>query len=285
MRRAILSTLLATSVALSAGASQAEESAAGAAPFVVAVLATPATAAPVAYTKRKPASFHRMTISRAGPAIALGSAVSTATGVGLIGSTLIGGAFGAAGGVVDMVTADRMVAKNGVEDPAGVIGLALARSLAAALDARPADAPVTVDDEKPAEIAALAAPARYVIDVKTTDWGYMYQPFGWTSYDLDYKARVRLIDTASNTVAAEDKCHWESDDSPSGSELVDNGAEGLKRRMETAAATCVEQFVGVLRAQPGFGSRIQAPRLALRSQSTFKPSQLTSERFAGYRLR
>jgi hypothetical protein len=124
-----------------------------------------------------------------------------------------------------------------------------------------------------------------VVVVKTTGWGYMQKPLTWSGYNVGYDARFRLIDTATKTVVAEDKCRWESDDSPSGSELVDNRAEGLKTRLEAATAACTEQFVAVLRAQPGFGSRIQAPQLALRTQASLRPSHSTQERFAGYRLR
>jgi hypothetical protein len=286
MRRAILSTMLATTAALSAGASRAEESAAGGAPFVVAVLATtPATDAPVAYTTRKSPRFIRLTATTGGIASGLGVVIGMNTGVGPVATGLITGAFSGAGAVFDISRGNQLVAGNGVEDPAGVMGASLSRSLAAALDARPADAPIAVDDDKPAEIAALAAPARYVVDVKTTGWGYMQKPLTWSGYNVGYDARFRLIDTATKTVVAEDKCRWESDDSPSGSELVDNRAEGLKTRLEAATVACTEQFVAVLRAQPGFGRRIQSPTLSLRTQASLRPSQRTPERFAGYRLR
>jgi hypothetical protein len=101
----------------------------------------------------------------------------------------------------------------------------------------------------PEKVASAAASANFVVDVETQGWGFAYYPTDWGHYHVLYTARVRLVDAASKTIAAEHFCKWDSDKREpklTTDELLDGGAKGFKAMIAKAATACKDEFRGVL---------------------------------------
>ena len=90
-----------------------------------------------------------------------------------------------------------------------------------------------------------AVEARFVVDVSTVYWGYMYQSFDWSHYNVLYSAKLRVIDTTTQTVVAEGSCKWRPAKGaklPTGDELLANGAAEVKAQLKQAQEACTAEF-------------------------------------------
>ena len=135
----------------------------------------------LASTKRPAASFSAMTPTKAALGV-FGVAAMYSEGAGIVNN-------------------------NQVDDPAGAVGAALAKALAAQRGARLADAALAVDGDDAAQIAGAAqGKARYLIDASTANWALQYFPTDWTHFQVTYSAKARLIDVDSKAVLAEGHC-------------------------------------------------------------------------------
>ena len=150
-------------------------------------------------------------------------------------------------GVAAMNSAgNALIAENKVPDPALAIGVALNEEMERRFKARPVSSRLTVDADDVATIAGLArGKARYVIDVKTLDWGTAYFVSDWGRYYVSYSAQARLIDVEKQTVVAQASCA-DSADKPAGQpsyeELTGNGAARLKSTLVDISARCARQM-------------------------------------------
>jgi len=191
-----------------------------------AVEPAPAPQPVVAYTTRAPAGFVASTAGKASFAM-LGAAAMIADG-------------------------QRITKENGIEDPAGALSKTLAERFAAARSAAVAEAPVAVKGGKPAQIAAAAGEARYVVDVQTLGWGFSYFPVDWSHFAVGYRARLSVVDTQTRKTVADDTCIWDSGKTnpPTHEQLLSDGARGLKERIAAASDACLQQFEGKIDALP-----------------------------------
>lgn len=163
-------------------------------------------------------------------------------------------AFGMIGGIAMAEAGKRIVRENNVEDPAAGMARGLAHELADVRSAQLAPQPLTLDHSgmlipSPEKVAAAAGGASYVVDIETQNWGFAYYPTDWFHYHVMYLARVRLVDAASKTIAAEHVCKWDSDKREprlTSDELLDGGAKGLKSMIAKGALACQDEFRGVL---------------------------------------
>ena len=57
-----------------------------------------------------------------------------------------------------------------------------------------------------ATVVAASQGGDFVLDVKTLTWMFNYYPTDWAHYRVSYPVRLRLIDAATRTVAAESAC-------------------------------------------------------------------------------
>lgn len=170
----------------------------------------------LASTKRPAASFSAMTPSKAALGV-FGVAAMYSEGAGIVNN-------------------------NQIDDPAGAVGAALAKALAAQRGARLADAALAVDGDDAAQIAGAAqGKARYLIDVSTANWALQYFPTDWTHFQVTYSAKARLIDVDSKAVLAEGHCaapQADSKNAPTYDEMLAGEAALLKRLLAGAAAHC-----------------------------------------------
>ncbi|WP_133680566.1 hypothetical protein [Paludibacterium purpuratum] len=163
-------------------------------------------------------------------------AAMTPAKMGLIGGLL--------GGALTISAGNSLVKENNVADPASQIAFKLTQVMSNRYGAYAKPKFLRFDSESVDEIAHKAKPsARYVMDVRTVNWGFIYFPTNWTHYQVIYTAKARLIDTQLNAVLAEGGCHYMPPDdtgAPTYDEMVDNGAARLKWELGTATASCVQ---------------------------------------------
>ncbi|WP_288131759.1 hypothetical protein [Microbulbifer sp.] len=157
------------------------------------------------------------------------------------------GAFGALGAVAMISAGNKLIAENDVEDPAGYIYDALSTELAKEYSLRLLeDTRIETSGAKLDELAAQVSDSRLLLDVRTTNWNFVYFPTTWNKYKVGYSAVLRLVDTSTKEVLAESMCskfsHEDSDTAPTYDELVGNNAAQLKQELHAAAEYCVGEF-------------------------------------------
>jgi hypothetical protein len=156
------------------------------------------------------------------------------------GNAILGGLFGSA---VMIIAGNALVEENSIPDPADAIAKGLAKAFEATYGTRLIDTPIPVNSGEPADIAdAVKSAASFVVDVQTTDWGFIYFPTDWTHYRIIYTAKARLIDVAGKSVVAEGYCMQnpkDNEDAPTYDELLANKASLLKGKLALIADECV----------------------------------------------
>lgn len=174
----------------------------------------------VAWTTRNPAGFIAMTPGKA--------------------------AFALAGTMAMLGTGEQIVKENLMTEPAGALSRDLARVVAERSGGKVRSEPAPATALKPEEIAAKAPGARYVVDVTTMGWGFMYQPFKWTSFNANYYARLQVIDAATGKLLLKDNCAWPKKDQAvytSQEALLADQARELRQQIMLATLTCRSQFL------------------------------------------
>jgi hypothetical protein len=153
--------------------------------------------------------------------------------------------LGMAGAFMMIGVGNGIVRDNHIEDPAVAMAADLAQTLAAARGATVVETPVAAKGQNPKEIAAAAGEAKYVVDVATTYWGYMYQSFDWSHYSVLYMAKLKVIDVSTKAVIAEGQCKWKpAKDAklPTAEELLANEAAEVKAQLAQARDACAAEF-------------------------------------------
>lgn len=154
--------------------------------------------------------------------------------------------FALLGAAAMMAAGNKIVADNGVEDPAVYIGRKLTEDLALMHLLTLVDAgTVVADSTDVAKLARQYSKADLLLDVQTVDWNFIYFPTDWNSYQVIYRTKVRLIDTKKAKLLAEGYCErvpGKTGDAPSHDQLVGNGAAGLKQRLAKHAESCLEEL-------------------------------------------
>jgi hypothetical protein len=156
------------------------------------------------------------------------------------------GWLGWLGGHAGMAEGNKVIAENHVADPSQAIAAALSKALEVGRGAHALAEPVFVDTGDAAQIAAIAsAKARFVVDVETVNWGFLYFPTNWTHYRVLYKAKARLIDAETKAVVAEGFCRLLPEDSgnaPTYDELLAKDATMLKATLARYAVECARSL-------------------------------------------
>ena len=155
-------------------------------------------------------------------------------------------AFGVAGTMAMLGAGEQIVKENLITEPAGALSRDLARVVADRTSGVVREAPAPATALKPEEIAKGAAGARYVVDVTTLGWNYLYQPLKWTSFNANYAARLQVIDATSGKLLLKDTCAWpkkEQAEFVGQEELLANQASELKRQIMKATLVCRSQFL------------------------------------------
>jgi hypothetical protein len=159
-------------------------------------------------------------------------------------------AFGLAPGLVGagLMTRprDAIVAAYGIDDPAGYVSDKLIADLSQHYHLtriEPPSDPVTEDSPK--KLATQFSSVRYLLDVRTEQWGLMSHPMIWTQYFVIYNAQLRIIDTSDGKVIAQTYCRHGFDkpgQRPTREEIFSNQAQQVKDELRENADKCIEEF-------------------------------------------
>ncbi|OWY28877.1 hypothetical protein CEJ42_12990 [Herbaspirillum robiniae] len=170
--------------------------------------------------------------------------------------------FGIIGVLAAQEQGKALVRQYHVEDPAFAMADLLARRMAQERGMSilpPPAVPLGKDDI--GSVVTAQPEADYILDIKTTGWATMYFASDWTHYKVDYSARLRLIDSRSKQVLAQQACRSVQSENdphpPSKDELLAHNASLLKQRLVLGAADCMNGFAN------------DALKLAAASQQTY----------------
>lgn len=152
--------------------------------------------------------------------------------------------FGLVGAALMVSDGNSIIAKNKVADPADAIASSLVMALEETRGAKSIVQRVAVKGSGASDISAAAnGAARFVIDVQTINWSFIYFPTDWTHYKVMYLAKARLIDTSTSTAVAEGVCGRSpqaSAGAPTYDELLANEASFLKKELALAVEECAK---------------------------------------------
>ena len=140
----------------------------------------------------------------------------------------------------------KITSENNISDPAIYINELLATDFASEFGATFVQKPeILLKKNKLKNIIEQYSNVDYLIDVRTVGWGFLYFPTSFSKYSVNYGAKLRLIDIQKGTVIAEDFCKdapATPKESPKYSQMLADKAFILKRELNIAANTCINQF-------------------------------------------
>lgn len=178
-----------------------------------------------------------------------------AAGLSGLGGVAEAAAVGAAQGAVSVASGSASASKDGLQDPANVIGAKVAALVGPSLGAVPADQPVVLEEVKLTgsanqKAAELAGGARYLVNVQTelvgTVWAsYATWPLDFKHYIVEYLGRVTVHDAQAGKDVFSGRCMVFSKrgpDLPTHEEMYADGGARLKIYLAEAADDCVAQL-------------------------------------------
>jgi hypothetical protein len=149
-------------------------------------------------------------------------------------------------GIPSMIAEGNSIIKaNEIADPAIEISQALSKIVASKHAMKAVESSLVAASDDPKALATTYTGADYILDVKTSNWAFIYYPTDWSHYKVAYRAQLRLIDAARQTVVAESSCLSEQGDEakrPSKEQLLENRARLLKSYLAKAASSCADVF-------------------------------------------
>lgn len=159
-------------------------------------------------------------------------------------------AFGLAPGLIGagLMTRprDAIVAEYGIDDPAGYVSEKLIADLSQHYQLTRVERPAElVTEDSPKKLATQFSSVRYLLDVRTEQWGLMSHPAIWTQYFVIYNAQLRIIDTSDGRVIAQTYCRYGFDKPgkrPTREEIFANKAQQVKDELRENADKCIEEF-------------------------------------------
>lgn len=142
---------------------------------------------------------------------------------------------------------NEIVRENAIDDPAMLISKAISSDLSSKHDMEVVDGRHHVTGIYSAsEVAEKFKGTDWILDVETRNWGFAYMLGGWDSYQVNYGAKLTLIDSRTKSTVAEGYCakrsRSETGKAPSYDELLANKASRLKAEFELLAGQCVTEF-------------------------------------------
>lgn len=155
-------------------------------------------------------------------------------------------AFAMVGAIAMITEGNSIISTNNIADPANTIATGLVKELEVAYGVQLITPPTKVSTNDPTQIAlSVKSTARYVIDVQTIYWGFVYFPTDWTHYRVLYTAKARLIDIQTKRSIAEGFCKHKPEsnvNAPTYDELITNQAAGLKNNLNLIAQECINSM-------------------------------------------
>ena len=160
-------------------------------------------------------------------------------------SSLTGGLVGAA---ATTLHGNDIVNHYSIKDPAYEIAsnIANAMSLEYLLKIHQGKSVLSSSDDL-ASLKKIYGSTDYLLDIKTTVWGFAHFPTDWNNYHVFYRARMRLVRMSDLAVMAEEECYYNpdyenTDDAPTYEYLLNDNANGIKTEMQNAITYCEALF-------------------------------------------
>ena len=165
-----------------------------------------------------------------------------------IAGTATTGAFAMLGAVAAISQGNSLIEKNNVGDPAIKIGDELCKYICEKYNLKMLDNLGKKSSSN--EINDLIneyREANYILDIKTTGWGFGYFPGDWNNYYVNYSSFLRVIDTETKEIIAQGACvrmpkYEDTNKAPTYDYLVENNAQGLKNELNDSADYCIELY-------------------------------------------
>lgn len=157
-------------------------------------------------------------------------------------SALLGGL----GALATISKGNRIINDNQISDPARYISSTLANDLMNKYGVKIHSDSTAVTETQIAKIASQFNHSKYILDVQTVRWGYVYYPTRWSRYKVLYVAKLRLIDREKQSIASEGYCEsnpeFNEETTPTGDELLADNAKVLIEKIQAAADFCLSEF-------------------------------------------
>ncbi|WP_200961074.1 hypothetical protein [Acidovorax sp. Root217] len=179
------------------------------------------------------------------------------------GSAMVGGLIG---GLITLSAGNKLVADHNLQDPAVPISLGLARVLENHQGTRLVAPAIATDVVEAPQIAAAGkGKAKFVLDVKTTNWSASYFPTVWGRYRVNYWGIARLINVDTQAVVAQGFCRRTPEansKAPTYDELWADQAAVAKRELELIAQECVQMLATQMFPGAAIPAHAMAPAVA-----------------------
>ena len=154
-------------------------------------------------------------------------------------------AFAVLGAGAIVLDGNEFVKDKAIDDPAPAIAAAPGTAMQAAYPVTPAGAGVLARSDDIDAIVAANAGTDFVLDIKTTGWGFSYFPTQWSTYQINYRARGRLIDVQRKAVIAESACVRDpktNKDAYTADQLRGNQGRAVKQALSAYASVCAAEL-------------------------------------------
>lgn len=152
--------------------------------------------------------------------------------------------FGVLGVLAAGQAGNDLVTEYGIEDPALSLSLQLQERIREEYGMRIAsEDAVMVESDEIEAIRQAVSGADLTVDVVTRGWGFAYEGFDYSQYNVGAQLLVRLIDLSNGEVLAQQRCfsrELPDDQRSSKDELLANDAEVIKSRLATTADHCAQ---------------------------------------------
>ena len=132
---------------------------------------------------------------------------------------------------------NELVANNGVRDPAQAIAIGVAQRLEKAYGS---------------QTMVGSGPAKFALEVKTTNWGLFFTEGDKNKYGVVYSATFRLLDTQRGAVVASLYCVPRKVHATIAERgyFVEQSAGGLKNAMDQISEECVQSIANQVLSMP-----------------------------------
>lgn len=170
-------------------------------------------------------------------------------------------AFALVGTLAAVEAGEKLVAEDGIEDPAPRVARDLLQVARDQYGVVPAKLPpVRVDTTDVKQLAQAGSGADLVIDVQSLGESFNYFPTNWNHYWVHSALVVRIIDAKTGRALAGGHCQRDSrsdPNPPTKDELLANKAERLKAILSAQRDACRDELVtNVLHAQPSLAGMV-----------------------------
>lgn len=142
----------------------------------------------------------------------------------------------------DKTHGEKMAQQNGLTDPGADASRALTQAMTAAYAMSPAPSLPDVADDDPSTLEYLSAPGRYVLSVRTLQWGVERYTTRPGRYYVELSLRLRLVDVREHALLAQGSCEVNPDydgEAPTKGELLADQGALLKKLLQTDVDKCV----------------------------------------------